>query len=89
MPGVEEPELSDEELLGAATLAKISSRLNVVDIVGLEALPADVIDEVELEELALEELEEELAVEELEEELEEEQFEDDEIEEETTDEAEA
>jgi small subunit ribosomal protein S2 len=26
MPGVEEPELSDEELLGAATLAKISSR---------------------------------------------------------------
>jgi small subunit ribosomal protein S2 len=31
MPGVEEPELSDDELLGAATLAKISARLPVVE----------------------------------------------------------
>jgi small subunit ribosomal protein S2 len=61
MPGVEEPELTDEELLGAATLAKISSRLNVADIVDLEIVPEDLIDEVELEELAVEELEEELA----------------------------
>jgi len=31
MPGAEEPELSDDELLGAATLAKISARLPVVE----------------------------------------------------------
>jgi len=45
MQGVDEPELSDDELLGAATLAKISSRLPV---------PDDVADEV-LEELDAEE----------------------------------
>jgi hypothetical protein len=31
MAGAEEPELSDDELLGAATLAKISARLPVVE----------------------------------------------------------
>lgn len=42
MPGVEEPELSDEELLGAATLAKITSKL--------PALEEDIEEEIELEE---------------------------------------
>ncbi len=52
LPVMEEPELSDEELLGAATLAKISSRLS---------LPHDeIIEELE-EELLTEELEDEIA----------------------------
>jgi len=40
MPSIEEPELSDEELLGAATLAKISTRVSAA------ALDLDVYDEV-------------------------------------------
>jgi small subunit ribosomal protein S2 len=40
MAGAEEPELSDEDLLGAATLAKISPRLSVAEFEG------DVVDEV-------------------------------------------
>jgi small subunit ribosomal protein S2 len=42
MAGVEEPELSDEELLGAATLAKLSSKLNVTEYA------EEVLDEVEV-----------------------------------------
>jgi small subunit ribosomal protein S2 len=42
MAGVEEPELADEDLLGAATLAKISPRLSVVEF------------EEEIEEVAVE-----------------------------------
>jgi small subunit ribosomal protein S2 len=49
MPGVEEPELSDEELLGAATLAKLSSKLNVVEY------PEEVVEEAEAEVEAVEE----------------------------------
>jgi small subunit ribosomal protein S2 len=43
MSGIEEPELSDEELLGAATLAKLSSKLNVTEYV------EEVVEEVEAE----------------------------------------
>ena len=65
MPGAEEPELSDEELLGAATLAKISSRLPMVD---LEAVTeAEIVSAVEAEfaeeaaELEIEEFEGDLS----------------------------
>jgi small subunit ribosomal protein S2 len=44
VPGIEEAELSDEELLGAATLAKIAPKLGVAEIDELE-------DEIEEEEL--------------------------------------
>ena len=59
MAGVDEPELSDEELLGAATLAKISSRtpllveeeivIDVQDTVEdeIEELTADLDEELE------------------------------------------
>jgi small subunit ribosomal protein S2 len=67
MAGAEEPELTDEELLGAATLAKISSRLNVADIAELVTVPEELIDATDLEELVAEDLE----AEELEEEEEE------------------
>jgi hypothetical protein len=40
MPTIEEPELSDEELLGAATLAKISTRVSAA------ALDLDVFEDV-------------------------------------------
>ena len=33
MPGIEEPEIPDDELLGASTLAKISPRSLPVDVV--------------------------------------------------------
>jgi small subunit ribosomal protein S2 len=46
MPGAEEPELSDEELLGAATLAKISSRLPVTELDAEEL--AAVVEELEV-----------------------------------------
>ncbi len=60
MPSAEEPELSDEELLGAATLAKISSHLLVgdEDIVAVEDEAETLEDEVI--ELIEEEIEEEL-----------------------------
>jgi small subunit ribosomal protein S2 len=62
MPGAEEPELSDEELLGAATLAKISSRLPVTEL-DAEELAAVVEElEVELEAVIPEPLDEALAV---------------------------
>lgn len=57
MAGAEEPELSDDELLGAATLAKISSRLPVVEYeeeaeveVETEELDADLAEDVALNE---------------------------------------
>lgn len=53
MAGIEEPELSDEDLLGAATLAKISPRLSVAD------LDEEVIED-EFEDLAEEEIEDEV-----------------------------
>ena len=95
MASADEPELTDEELLGAATLAKISSRLNVADIAELVPVPEDLIDAVDLEELAVEDLEAELEEEELEEEelveevLDEEEFAGDVVEEATEDKAEA
>ena len=49
MAGAEEPELSDEELLGAATLAKISSHLNVAEFVEEEGAPVEVVDVEEIE----------------------------------------
>lgn len=73
MPGVEEPELSDEELLGAATLAKISSRLPVIEEAMEEELEdleeVEAIEELEALEAEAEEIEEEL-LDELEHELE-------------------
>jgi small subunit ribosomal protein S2 len=54
MPGAEEPELSDEELLGAATLAKISSRLPVVEEVEDELEEEEEL-EMELEDVDFEE----------------------------------
>ncbi len=72
MAGAEEPELTDEELLGAATLAKISSRLNVADIAELVTVPDELIDAADLEELATEDLEAEELEEELEAEIEDE-----------------
>jgi small subunit ribosomal protein S2 len=48
MAGAEEPELSDEELLGAATLAKISPRLSVAEFE--EEVIADEIEDLEVEE---------------------------------------
>ncbi len=68
MAGAEEPELSDEELLGAATLAKISSHLNVAELIEDEKVPVEILDEGELDSLATAELEEEeeLEVEDLE-----------------------
>jgi small subunit ribosomal protein S2 len=79
MPGAEEAELSDEELLGAATLAKISARLIPADFTELEeeedleetvaieeiAEIEDILDLEEFEEGA--ELEESAAIEEIEE----------------------
>jgi small subunit ribosomal protein S2 len=59
-PGIEEPELSDEELLGAATLAKISSKPLLVT-------EDEIPDEV-WEDLGVEEAEAELEEEEIEEE---------------------
>lgn len=61
--GMEEPELSDEELLGEATLAKLSSRPSSIvidDEFDLEALPEDIVADVEeaVEEEAEEEEEE-------------------------------
>jgi small subunit ribosomal protein S2 len=46
-PGIEEPELSDEELLGAATLAKISSKPLLVTE---DQIPDEIWEEVEVEE---------------------------------------
>jgi small subunit ribosomal protein S2 len=92
MAGAEEPELTDEELLGAATLAKISSRLNVADIAELVTVPEELIDATDLEELVAEDLEAEEPEEEeeeIEDELVAEELEGDEIEEETEDEAKA
>ena len=67
MAGAEEPELSDEELLGAATLAKISARLTPSEFAEDENAPVEILDEGELESLATAELEEEeLEVEDLE-----------------------
>jgi len=62
MQGVDEPELSDEELLGAATLAKISSRLPVSEEVADEVLEELEAEETigELAELEAEAEEEEL-----------------------------
>jgi small subunit ribosomal protein S2 len=51
-PGIEEPELSDEELLGAATLAKISSKPILVTE---DEIPARIWEEVEIEEAELDE----------------------------------
>lgn len=52
-PGMEEPELSDEELLGAATLAKIAPKISapVVDFEEEEDVYADYVDEFEEEDL--------------------------------------
>jgi small subunit ribosomal protein S2 len=51
MPGAEEVELSDEELLGAATLAKITPKILVPEFVAEEEdLYADYVDEIEDEE---------------------------------------
>jgi small subunit ribosomal protein S2 len=72
MPGAEEPELSDEELLGAATLAKISSHTPVAledeemseeEEAEEEEAYEEYLEEAELEEEQEEELEEELEVE--------------------------
>lgn len=61
MPGVDEPELSDEELLGAATLAKISSRLPAIEEVAEEELEeAEAFDESEALDAEAEEIEEEI-----------------------------
>jgi small subunit ribosomal protein S2 len=58
MAGAEEPELSDEELLGAATLAKISPRLSVVEfeeeVIEDEFEDIEEEEEVEVDEAALE-----------------------------------
>jgi small subunit ribosomal protein S2 len=53
MAGAEEPELSDEELLGAATLAKISPRLSVAEFEEdvIEDVLGDLEEEVEEEEV--------------------------------------
>jgi len=79
MVGAEEPELSDEELLGAATLAKLSSRLPLSDVVEeLEAVEDEFAEaEEELEEILDEELEEELEEEFLDETKDEEEIEED------------
>jgi small subunit ribosomal protein S2 len=72
MAGAEEPELSDEELLGAATLAKISPKLSVTEYE--EDIIEDVLEDLEVEEevAQAEDVEElEVEVEELEEEVEE------------------
>ncbi|MCC6956347.1 MAG: 30S ribosomal protein S2 [Anaerolineales bacterium] len=64
MPGVEEPELSDEELLGAATLAKISARLPAIEEAVEEEVEdleeAEAIEELEALEAEVEEIEEEI-----------------------------
>jgi len=65
MTGAEEPELSDEELLGAATLAKISPRLSVAEFE--EEVIEDEFENLEVEEAEVEEVEvEDLEVEEAE-----------------------
>ncbi len=60
MPGAEEPELSDEELLGAATLAKISPKPGAIE---LDELVADelIADELVADEILEEEILEELS----------------------------
>jgi small subunit ribosomal protein S2 len=71
-PSVEEAELSDEELLGAATLAKLAPKLNILDLTELEEVTIFEDEEEELaeaealevEELYEEEIEEEVAEEE-------------------------
>jgi small subunit ribosomal protein S2 len=64
MAGAEEPELSDEDLLGAATLAKISPRLNVAEF-DEEAVEDELEDlEEEAEEAEVEAEEEVIEVEE-------------------------
>jgi small subunit ribosomal protein S2 len=72
MPGAEEPELSDEELLGAATLAKISSRLPLSEeeVLEIEVEAEEKTDLFETVEGLEEEFEEIEEIEELEEELE-------------------
>jgi small subunit ribosomal protein S2 len=67
MAGAEEPELSDEDLLGAATLAKISSRLTPSELAEDAVVPVDLLDVEQLDSLETTELEEEeLEVEDLE-----------------------
>ncbi|HSQ38676.1 MAG TPA: 30S ribosomal protein S2, partial [Anaerolineales bacterium] len=87
MAGAEEPELSDEDLLGAATLAKISPRLSVAELEAevvedeIEDLEDEVV--VDVEEIVAEVEELEAEVEGLEaEELEEVELEEEELEEE-------
>jgi small subunit ribosomal protein S2 len=53
--GIEEPELSDEELLGAATLAKISSKPILITE---DEIPDEIWEQVEIEEAEDEEAEE-------------------------------
>jgi small subunit ribosomal protein S2 len=53
MPGADERELTDEELLGEATLAKLSSRIPVVDIEDEIEIAAEEELEVEVEEEAI------------------------------------
>ena len=67
IPGAEEPELSDEELLGAATLAKISPKLDTLELeefIAEEILEDAVYEEPqeneEVYEAELDEIEEEL-----------------------------
>jgi small subunit ribosomal protein S2 len=61
MAGAEEPELADEDLLGAATLAKISPRLSVVELDEvIEEAVEDEYEDFEEEELEEGELEEEV-----------------------------
>jgi small subunit ribosomal protein S2 len=61
LAGAEERELTDEELLGAATLAKISSSYPAEELVGEVDVYEDYVDEIEEEGEELEEgLEEEL-----------------------------
>jgi small subunit ribosomal protein S2 len=81
LAGAEERELTDEELLGAATLAKISSSYPVEELVGEVDVYEDYVDEFEEEEEEYEEeLEEAVEVEALDEfELEEEVKEEEEV----------
>jgi small subunit ribosomal protein S2 len=58
-PGVEEREMTDEELLGEATLAKIAPKL------GIEAIDVDLLEVEEGEEVEAEELEGEAEIEEV------------------------
>jgi small subunit ribosomal protein S2 len=63
MAGAEEPELADEDLLGAATLAKISPRLSVVELDEVIAEAVEEVVEDEYEDFEAEEAEAEETVE--------------------------